>query len=92
MNKLFKIVLCCLMASCLLACSNKSSDTDAYNSFVDSIPAKMVSSDNIVVNQLFDDKKKAGFSDEIYEWTLPSLKEYKKHLEDSEKYYEELTS
>lgn len=94
MKKSIKLFLCLALSVILIGCStngtNKITSKKAFDQFVDTLPAQLVDADDAAINTLFTNPKKAGFKEEIAQWTVPSYAKYQKDMKQSKRLNQKL--
>lgn len=95
MKKFIKLLCVLSLAVGLVACNGSDEGTSSksneeFNEYVETLPSKLYSATDYSLNYTFVDKEAAGYKDELYEYSLPSRKEYDESVEEMDRIYDEI--
>lgn len=95
MKKIVTSLLAIVLCLTLVACGGSSEDSGKeankeFDAFLETLPPKMISNTDSVLNSLFKDKEAFGFKDEIYEYDFYTKEDFQKLIDDQKAIYDEL--
>jgi len=96
MKRFIKLLWVLTLSIGLVACGGKEEQTTAsapnkeFDAYVEELPSLLYDATDYGLNYVFVDKKAAGYKEKMYEYALPSRKDYDKSMEEVEQVYDEI--